>query len=80
MTLLGKFANFSGFHLNHHCSNAWLSGEAGRRVKTVIDFKAYTNLRQYFCMPCFSLSAMLSRTATLKKSWQSAAWPSTTLR
>lgn len=33
-------ANFSGFHLNHHWSNAWLSGEAGRRFIAVIDFKS----------------------------------------
>ena len=35
----GSVANFSGFHAVQHWSNAWRSGEADRRVRTVIDFK-----------------------------------------
>jgi hypothetical protein len=35
----GSSANFSGFHMDQHWSNAWLSCEADRRVRTVIDFK-----------------------------------------
>jgi putative transposase len=38
-TLGGSVANFSGFHAVQHWSNAWRSGEADRRVRTVIDFK-----------------------------------------
>jgi hypothetical protein len=34
----GSVANFSGFYVDHHWSNAWFLGEADRRVRMVIDF------------------------------------------